>query len=103
MFVNANVYEGMPSRLYRSPCEIRRDMTEISKQIKEADEMLSIRNILVEMIYECSVGDPAKWIGELEEIVREARESYETLLRLKSTIDDLSDELEESLCALGVR
>ena len=103
MFVSANVYEGTPSRLYRSPCEIRRDMQVISKQIKEADEMLSVRNILVEMIHECSAGEPEKWISELEEIVCEARRSFESLKRLEDAIDDLSEELEESLCALGLR
>ena len=101
MFVNSNVYEGMPARLYRSPCEIRRDMTRISKQIKEADEMLSIRNILVEMLTECSGSEPSRWITELEEIVKDARDSLDNLQRLKGAIDDLSEELEESLCAIG--
>ena len=100
MFVNANVYEGMPARLYRSPCEIRRDMTRISKQIKEADEMLSVRNILVELLSEWSDGDGAKWIPELEEIVRDARASLDNLRRLEGAIDDLSCELEESLCMM---
>ena len=103
MFVSTNVCEGMPARLYRSPFEIRRDMTTISKQIKEADEMLSVRNILVEMIYECSRGDRERIVSELEEIARQTRRSYEGLLRLRGAIDDLSAELEESLCALGVR
>ena len=101
MFVSANVYEGMPARLYRSPCEIRRDMTRISKQIKEADEMLSVRNILVEMISECSEGEPSKWLPELEEIVAEARLSLENLNRLSGALDCLSTELSETLCAVG--
>ena len=100
MFVNSNVYEGMPARLYRSPCEIRRDMTKISKQIKEADEMLSVRNILVELLSEWSDGDGARWIPELEEIVRDARASLDNLRRLEGAIDDLSSELEESLCMM---
>ena len=103
MFVNTNVCEGMPARLYRSPCEIRRDMTRISKQIKEADEMLSIHNILVEMISECTIGDPVKWISELEEIVAEARSSLDDLKRFNSALDALSSELEETLCAIGHR
>ena len=101
MFVHANVYEGMPARLYRSPCEIRRDMTRISKQIKEADEMLSVHNILVEMLSECAKGDPSKWIPELEEIVAEARVSLDNLTRFNSALDELSSELEETLCAVG--
>ena len=93
----------MPARLYRSPFEIRRDMTTISKQIKEADEMLSVRNILVEMICECSRGEGENCVSELEDILTEARKSSEGLSRLKSAIDDLSAELEESICALGIR
>ena len=100
MLVHSSVNEGMPARLYRSPCEIRRDMTRISKQIKEADEMLSVRNILVELLSEWSDGDGAKWIPELEEIVRDARASLDNLRRLEGAIDDLSCELEESLCMM---
>ena len=101
MLVTSSAYEGMPARLYRSPCEIRRDMTRISKQIKEADEMLSVRNILVEMLSECAKGDPEKWIPELEELVADARASLDSLTRLKSALTDLSSELEESACVVG--
>ena len=103
MFVSTNVCEGMPARLYRSPFEIRRDVTKISKQIKEADEMLSVRNILVDMIYMCTVGDGDSWISELEELAFQTRKSCEGLSRLTNAINDLSAELEESLCALGLR
>lgn len=103
MFVSTNVCEGMPARLYRSPFEIRRDMTKISKQIKEADEMLSVRNILVDMIYRCTVGEGESWISELEALACQTRKSCEGLERLTSAINDLSAELEESLCALGLR
>lgn len=103
MFASANVYEGIPARLYRSPCEIRRDMLEISKKIKEADEMLSIHNILMEMLSECAVGEPARWVPELEEIVAEARGALDDLTRFKFALDDLSFELEETLCRVGSR
>ena len=102
MFVSTNVCEGMPARLYRSPCEIRRDMTRISKQIKEADEMLSVRNILVEMLSECAGHEPEKWIPELEELVEEARAALDMLNGLKSALYELSLEFEESLCIAGI-
>ena len=100
MFAAANIYEGMPARLYRSPCEIRRDMSKISKQINEADEMLSVHNILVEMLAECAHGEPAAWIPELEEIVADARDSLERLKRLNLSLNELSAELEETLCVI---
>ena len=101
MLAGSSVYEGMPARLYRSPCEIRRDMTRLSKQIKEADEMLSVRNILVEMLSECAGREPEKWIPELEELVADARASLDCLTRLKSALSDLSEEFEETVCAVG--
>ena len=65
--------------------------------------MLSVRNILVEMIYRCTVGDGDSWISELEELSCQTLKSCEELGRLTNAIRDLSAELEESLCALGLR
>ena len=98
MFASANYCEGIPARLYRSPCEIRRDMSEISKQIKEIDQMLSVRNILVEVLAEWAEGEPEKWIPELEELIKEASDSLEYMKRLKCALTDLAEELEETLC-----
>ena len=100
MFVGANSYEGLPPRLYRSPREIKADISRISKEIQEADEMISIRHILMEMISECAVREPKRWLSELEEAVYEAREGLERLERLKLALEELEDELREAKCYL---
>lgn len=103
MLASANYCEGIPARLYRSPCEIRRDMSEISKQIKETEQMLSVRNILVEVLSEWADGEPEKWIPELEELISEATEALESMKKFRRALTDLSEELEETLCVVERR
>ena len=82
--------------LYRTPAQIKKDIARIVKEIKEADEMLSVRNILTEMIDEFATEEPARWIEELEATVAEAREALERLERLHNALAELSVELEEA-------
>lgn len=89
---------GIPARLYRTPCEIRRDMSKISRELRDIEEMLTVRNIVLEMVTECADADPEKWIPELEDMVAEAREALDRATRLKASLDELSEELEEVLC-----
>ena len=100
MYSCMNVYEGMPPRLYRSPAEIRRDMTKISDRIKENEEMLSVHNLLIEMIPTWADQSPEKWIPELEESVAEAQEALDNLRWLQYALEELSRELEEVKCLM---
>lgn len=102
MFVGANCYEGLPPRLYRSPREIKNDISRIKKEIDEASDMLSIRHILMEMISECADKEPERWISELSELVDEAAESLRRLSTLKDALVELEEELEEVKCYLTV-
>ena len=102
MLVSANTYEGRPVRLYRTPIEIRRDIDEISARIREADEMLSVRGILMELLSELAEGDPERWICELFEVVSEAKESLEKMKRLNRSLDELTEELHEVRCVMGL-
>ena len=95
-----NCYEGVPARLYRSPDEIRRDIRRITKQIRETDEMLSVRNIIIEMLGGCAISDPHKWIPELRETALLADESLRAMKRLCESLKYLEEELEDTLCAL---
>ena len=79
MYSCMNINEGAPARLYRSPSEIRRDMTRISRTIRENEEMLSVHNLLIEMIPEWADKSPETWIPELEEIVDDANEAMDNL------------------------
>ena len=100
MYSCMNVNEGAPARLYRAPSEIRRDMIGISRTIRENEEMLSVHNLLIEMIPEWAEKSPEEWIPELEEIVAEANDAMDDLRRLKNALELLSDELEEVKCIM---
>lgn len=100
MYLYADSYEGMPPRLYRTPSEIRRDMTLIADKIRDTESMLSVHNILIEMIPAWAEESPERWIPELMDTVAEAEEALDNLKLLKNALEELSLELSEVLCAM---
>ena len=100
MYSCMNTVEGLPPRLYRNPSEIHRDMIRISAKIRENEEMLSIHNLLIEMIPIWAEQSPERWIPELEATVDEAREALDNLKRLQYALELLADELEEVRCMM---
>jgi hypothetical protein len=100
LYLYADAYEGTPPRLYRTPGEIRRDMTAIANKIKETESMLSVHNILLEMIPTWAEDSPERWIPELSETVAEAEEALENLKVMKEALEELSLELGEVLCMM---
>ena len=101
MYSCMNPAEGMPPRLYRNPSEIHRDMIRISAKIRENEEMLSVHNLLIEMIPAWAEQSPERWIPELEATVNEAREALENLERLQLALEELTYELEEVRCMMN--
>ena len=95
-----NVYEGLPPRLYRTPNEIRRDMEVISTKLCEIEGMLSVHNLLVEMIPDWSKKSPECWIPELSDILVEAEESLRKLHILRDALEELKCEMEDVRCHL---
>lgn len=102
MFVEADLYEGIPSRLYRTPKEITEDIAAVKAGIREIDSALSVHDLLMEFITEWAKEEPKRWIGELEELLSEAKASLKALTELKESLDDLKEELEESRWAFGL-
>jgi len=100
MYSCMNVYEGSPPRLYRSPAQIHIDMIKISALIRENEEMLSVHNLLIEMIPTWAEKSPEKWIPELRETLAEAEDALENLKKLKFALEELAAELEEVRCML---
>ena len=96
MLYYGNEMEERVPRLYRRPDEIRRDIRTVLRKIKESEEMLSVRNILLEVISEWSEAEPERWMDELEETLAEARESLLRLNELKEGLEELREELRES-------
>lgn len=95
MYTCMNTNEGQPPRLYRSPTEIHRDMAVISRRIRENEEMLSVHNLLIEMIPLWAEQSPERWLPELEATVAEARDALDNLKRLQQMLEELALELEE--------
>ena len=100
MYSCLNPIEGQPARLYRSPAEIHRDMLMISARIRENEEMLSVHNLLIEMIPTWAEESPERWIPELEETVAEAKEALENLNKLQYALEELTEELEDVRCMM---
>lgn len=102
MYRTYDGYDGEPPMLYRSAASIKHDIREISLKIKDAEEMLSVRSLLMDMLTECADDDPESWLPEIEEVVAEARESLLHLRQLKDDLDELFDEWREMKCAAGM-
>ena len=100
MYSCMNSIDGYPARLYRSPVEIHRDMISISARIRENEEMLSVHNLLIEMIPIWAEESPERWIPELEETLAEAKDALENLERLRSALEALALELEDVRCIM---
>lgn len=99
-YTNYSAYEGEPVRLYRTPGEIRRDISEIKDKIRETGRMLNTRHILTEMIDCLAEGDPEGWIPALGRIVDDAESSLLLLRELKETLGELGEELRETKWAM---
>ena len=100
MYTCMNTLEGAPPRLYRSPSEIHRDMVRISARIRENEEMLSVHNLLIEMIPQWAEQSPESWIPELEATVAEATVALVNLRRLQDVLEELKCELKEVRCIM---
>ncbi len=101
MYTCMNPIDGTPARLYRSPGEIHQDIIRISDQIRENEEMLSVHNLLIELIPTWAEQSPEKWIPELKETVAEATEALDNLRRLQYALEELMLELEDVRCLMN--
>jgi uncharacterized protein involved in exopolysaccharide biosynthesis len=72
----------------------------ISARIRENEEMLSVHNLLIEMIPTWVNQSPERWIPELEATVAEATDALENLKKLQFALEELQRELEEVRCMM---
>lgn len=95
---------GIPARIYRTTTEIRRDMERISDKIKEANDKLSLRSMLLDLVDATrdEGEDPAYWIPELTAALNEARAAYDSLCELREELSALYDEMRETRWAIRV-
>jgi hypothetical protein len=100
MLVHRNNCEGTPPRLYRSPKEIEEDISFLRSRATEIEGMLSVRNLLVEMVTAYADTKPELWIPELESAVGEARRALDALSGLNRRLGELREELCEVRCLM---
>ena len=100
MLVHSNAYEGMPPRLYRTPKEIEADISDLRTRAVEIENMLSVRNLLVEMVTNYADKKPELWIPELESALSEARIALDVLCGLNNQLGELREELCEVKCLM---
>ena len=98
-YTGKNNYEGESVRLYRSTEEIKRDIADIRKRIDKANEMLNARNILTEMMEAMALGEPRKFLPELEQIVADANVTLGDLTQLNDSLTLLAAELRDTAWA----
>ena len=100
--IPANDYEG--ARLYRSPSEIREDITAIVACIERADMRLSLHEILTSLATDSQLGnsDEKYCLSIVEESVERARVAIRRMERMCKALSDLIYELEEAKWARGI-
>ncbi len=99
MYRTYDIYEGEPIMLYRSAESVKNDIRKISDKIKEAEQMLDIRSLLMDMLTKCAEEDPERWLPDIEDVVRDAANTLEQLRSLKESLEELFDEWREIKCA----
>ena len=98
MYRGYDMTNGIPPRIYRTPREIRWDISEISQKIEETNDMLNIRALLVDILVSDRADAPETLIPDLEEAIGEARCALGSLKRLNEELSLLEEELEEARC-----
>ena len=88
---------GLPPTIYRTPCEVRRDISAIRDKISDINERLNLRTLLMDILSdERTVSEPEFWIPELTEALGEAKEAQICLIRLERELAELEEELRET-------
>ena len=100
MFVSVNFNEGERAHNYRSLSDIRSDIRDVSEKIRDINEGLNIRHILMQTMSRSAEEDPQKWIPELSEIISGAEAGLMALSELNELLDDLKEELRYTLCEI---
>lgn len=101
-YTQPSSYEGEPVRLYRSPYEIRRDINEINKRIKDTDGKINARLLLTGLFTRCCEDGAENYLPELRVAISEAEDMLDNLSELCARLGDLRDELEDTAWALGI-
>ena len=95
MLLQRDYTNGLPTRIYRNPAQIKRDIGRISESIKETNEMLNIRSLVTEILNDERLGSPENLIPALLETVNEAEKALTMMRELENELSLLKEELYE--------
>lgn len=93
MYCSYDFGEGLPPRLYRTPEQIKADITDIAERINEIYEMINIRNIISEVISESCEEDLLSRIKAVNELLESAENALFDMKMMEKDIDMLREEL----------
>lgn len=93
MIMGCDPYEGEGVHIYRSLSEIRRDIESVSDMIADINDMLNIRDMLMQALNEEALSSPSEWLPEILELTEGAREGLRELELLNETLEELKEEL----------
>lgn len=93
---------GTPPRIYRTPGEILRDISDIKEKIEETAYMLNIRSLMVDILANDRKRNSKDLISELEDAILQAKEALYKMNQLKEEVTLLEEELKETKWQLGI-
>ena len=93
---------GLAPRIYRTPEEIRRDISEAKRAIEKINLGLNIRSLMLEMLSDDENLAPGEAVRGLENILSEAEEALYELSKLNDELSLLEEELYEVKCEIGM-
>ena len=83
---------------YRSPDEIARDMAGIARSIRDMEDRLNLRDVLVETLYRSCSATDRDAIAKLQHALWDAREALAGIGALREDLCLLEEELEVYRC-----
>lgn len=93
---------GEPVPLYRTPNEIRRDISEINGKIKDTDGKINARLLLMSLFTRSCEDGAEDYLPTLSVAIAEAEEMLNSLTSLCARLGDLRQELEAAAWAVGI-
>ena len=92
---------GTGPTVFRSPDEIRDDISYIKAKIEETRGSLNLRELLTSILADEREGDSKKLINTLSDAVDEAKAALRELRELENELYELEDELKEVRWIMG--
>lgn len=101
MYRSYDMINGTGPTVFRSPDEIRDDISYIKAKIEETRGSLNLRELLTSILADEREGDSKKLINTLSDAVDEAKAALRELRELENELYELEDELKEVRWIMG--